>query len=488
MGLKSPLRRLFHWGPIITLALIFGIAAVTVICCFTARPGRPPVSYAEQTCFLCETAMILLSYLVALAAGPGTPPQGWRPSAAEVAEWVDVGQLPALGEVSADDVLQYCKQCKAYKPPRAHHCSACNVCVMKMDHHCPWINSCVGHKNHKAFWLFTHYVPITTLHSAWLLTDVLYEFWVLIWYRRKLRHLRYPIELVAVGAWAWIASLAVAIAVGTVAWQQSQAVHGNMTQVEDAVTCKAQSRRQRTGEAPFVYPYDLGPRLNWAQVFGSWWLFPVPTLSPGTGLRYQLRKGCGPYDFTQEQLAQKAEKRLRERHVQCSAPYRSRYRHMLRHICSVAGVRLLCKCPAPDEPDLAVSPGDKVAVSRSRRGWLYGRLLPADGAAADPAAEEYAPRGWLPRSCVHFVDMPTEPWLEPSQGSWVTSTPAGKEVTVTISGASVSVPGQLAPLVLRPMPEGEVALLGRRLLRAADDVLEWEGGAEWRRPTADSRD
>ena len=32
---------------------------------------------------------------------------------------------------------KYCKRCKAYKPPRAHHCSMCRRCVVKMDHHCP---------------------------------------------------------------------------------------------------------------------------------------------------------------------------------------------------------------------------------------------------------------------------------------------------------------------------------------------------------------
>ena len=32
---------------------------------------------------------------------------------------------------------KYCRKCKAFKPPRAHHCSICGRCIVKMDHHCP---------------------------------------------------------------------------------------------------------------------------------------------------------------------------------------------------------------------------------------------------------------------------------------------------------------------------------------------------------------
>lgn len=49
---------------------------------------------------------------------------------------------------------RYCKKCKLFRPPRAHHCSVCGFCVMKMDHHCPWVGNCVGMNNHKIFWLF----------------------------------------------------------------------------------------------------------------------------------------------------------------------------------------------------------------------------------------------------------------------------------------------------------------------------------------------
>jgi hypothetical protein len=52
----------------------------------------------------------------------------------------------------------YCRSCRKWRPPRAHHCQVCGVCVLKMDHHCVWINRCAGHGNYVFFWRILAYV------------------------------------------------------------------------------------------------------------------------------------------------------------------------------------------------------------------------------------------------------------------------------------------------------------------------------------------
>ena len=49
---------------------------------------------------------------------------------------------------------RWCKKCKAWKPPRAHHCSMTRRCVLKMDHYCVWVGNTVGLLNYKNFVLF----------------------------------------------------------------------------------------------------------------------------------------------------------------------------------------------------------------------------------------------------------------------------------------------------------------------------------------------
>ena len=49
----------------------------------------------------------------------------------------------------AENGVSYCRRCRHFRPPRAHHCSVCNRCIAHLDHHCPWVNNCIGRNNYR---------------------------------------------------------------------------------------------------------------------------------------------------------------------------------------------------------------------------------------------------------------------------------------------------------------------------------------------------
>lgn len=50
---------------------------------------------------------------------------------------------------NAEGGITYCRRCRHFRPPRAHHCSVCNRCIAHLDHHCPWVNNCIGRDNYR---------------------------------------------------------------------------------------------------------------------------------------------------------------------------------------------------------------------------------------------------------------------------------------------------------------------------------------------------
>ncbi len=66
----------------------------------------------------------------------------------------------------------------------------------------------------------------------------------------------------------------------------------NQTGIEDWVHEKAAYRREGTDEPPFLHPYNLGWRENFAQVI-NWSLQPI-----GDGITWKVREKCHPYAFT----------------------------------------------------------------------------------------------------------------------------------------------------------------------------------------------
>ena len=73
------------------------------------------------------------------------------------------------------DVGGYCRKCRKFKPPRAHHCHICKTCVLKMDHHCPWVHNCIGYYNYRYFWLFLCYMWLGCVYSVLLTAFPFYK-------------------------------------------------------------------------------------------------------------------------------------------------------------------------------------------------------------------------------------------------------------------------------------------------------------------------
>ncbi|KAI0172387.1 zf-DHHC-domain-containing protein [Hypoxylon sp. FL1284] len=96
---------------------------------------------------------------------------------------------------------KYCKTCRIWRPPRAHHCRLCDNCIETQDHHCVWINNCVGRRNYRYFFAF---VCSATLLSLYLLGASLAQLIVYsneqdISFRAAISHFRVPFAMVIYG-------------------------------------------------------------------------------------------------------------------------------------------------------------------------------------------------------------------------------------------------------------------------------------------------
>ncbi|KAL0882078.1 hypothetical protein ABMA27_000651 [Loxostege sticticalis] len=337
---SSPLRRLCHWGPISVLAIIKLITWAMVHLMGMWWPPHASLGGAVHAAtFLAFAAATLYYFLQSLLEGPGFVPIGWKPEKEEDTEF-----------------LQFCTVCNGYKAPRSHHCRKCGRCVMKMDHHCPWINCCVGHANHCYFLVFLCSAVVGCLHAAIVLSICVYHAINRIWYihngtgREPMIYLTLStllLTLLAVGMAA-----GVVLAVGALLYFQAKSILNNRTTIEDWILEKAIGRHEAQGLSPFEFPYDLGWRQNVSFVLRS---------GRYDGLTWPVRDGCGEYDLTREQQAQKQEKRLRSRVCRITGSYSGRWLPLLQH------PRAVLHVPCTDEPRLPLQPGDLVRVTRQRR-------------------------------------------------------------------------------------------------------------------------
>jgi len=89
----------------------------------------------------------------------------------------DAGGVPMSWHPPDGSYKRYCYQCRAFKPPRAHHCRVCRRCVLRMDHHCPWIGNCVGHGTYAHFLRYTTAVTLASWNHLLMITLRVVDFW-----------------------------------------------------------------------------------------------------------------------------------------------------------------------------------------------------------------------------------------------------------------------------------------------------------------------
>ncbi|KAF8324127.1 zf-DHHC-domain-containing protein [Clavulina sp. PMI_390] len=92
------------------------------------------------------------NYFSTVHTPPGNTPPGW--------DAVYEGKR-------STSAPRYCRSCKQYKPPRAHHCRQCNKYVLKL----PWVNNCVGHNNYAHFIRFLILVDICCSYHLVMMTS-----------------------------------------------------------------------------------------------------------------------------------------------------------------------------------------------------------------------------------------------------------------------------------------------------------------------------
>ncbi|XP_018316226.1 palmitoyltransferase ZDHHC6 isoform X4 [Mycetomoellerius zeteki] len=358
----GPLKKLCHWGPLSSLAMIKLITLMTIHCSRQWWPPQDSVPAAASfLLFFTLSGLTLFHFISAIVEGPGYLTLKWMPE-----------------EATDIQYLQYCIVCQGYKAPRSHHCRKCNRCVMKMDHHCPWINTCVGHYNHGHFTAF-----LASAVGGCCVSFVILSSWVAT--VLSLKPLPFPspeFYTIILVVFSIGASVGVVLAVGMLLCVQILAILRNRTEIEDWILQKSQCWRNDR-DAEYIHPYSKGWRFNISQVL-TWDCTPV-----GDGITWPVIDGCDQYTLTREQLAQKLDKQKRAR-IYRIVKAASGSKFPIGH-----GFGVFFHPLCTDESRIKLDVDDIVIVTRWKKYWLFGRKEQKEG----ENGKSKCIRGWFPRPC-----------------------------------------------------------------------------------------
>ncbi|KAF9647436.1 zf-DHHC-domain-containing protein [Thelephora ganbajun] len=218
-------------------------------------------------------AMLWWNYYLCIMTDPGRVPPQWEPDVSDKQDF----EINRLGKP------RYCRNCKRYKPPRAHHCKDCKTCVLRMDHHCPWVNNCLGLYNYGHFVRFLFYVDVTCSYHVFMITyralsSTKNGFWVE----------PDPIELVFL-IMNYVTCVPVLAAVGAFSLYHLHCLLGNSTTIEGWEKDKVAKLVRRGEIREIKFPYNLGMMKNVKAILGpNPLLWCWPTVPPGDGLSFEI--------------------------------------------------------------------------------------------------------------------------------------------------------------------------------------------------------
>ncbi|KZP25294.1 zf-DHHC-domain-containing protein [Athelia psychrophila] len=218
--------------------------------------------------------MLFWNYFLCATVDPGRVPDSWRPD-------TNSGDGYEVKKLTGNP--RYCRSCERHKPQRTHHCKQCNRCVLRMDHHCPWVNNCIGHFNYGHFIRFLCYVDASCIfHLTMLTRRVFAHFDGQYWVEPDTLELVFMIL-------NYTLCIPVLLAVGGFSLYHLYSLLGNSTTIEHWEKDKVTTLVKRGKIHEVKFPYHLGARRNVESILGPnplWWCWP--TVTPGTGLKYQL--------------------------------------------------------------------------------------------------------------------------------------------------------------------------------------------------------
>ncbi|GAA5967190.1 hypothetical protein JCM11641_000472 [Rhodosporidiobolus odoratus] len=226
---------------------------------------------------------LYLNYYLTVSTDPGQVPPKWEP------DWrqMETGEMEVKKLTGGP---RYCRTCRCFKPPRAHHCRQCGHCVLKMDHHCPWVNNCVGHYNYGHFCRFLFFVDASCAYHLWMVTRQAFN--SLAFFRTEPTTFQMVILVMN-----YVLGAPVLIAVGVFSLFHLWSIATNTTTIEGWEKDKVASLKRRGKIREYRYPYHLGYLANLRAVLGdNILLWCLPQRAPGDGLSYPTAIGTEPRD------------------------------------------------------------------------------------------------------------------------------------------------------------------------------------------------